>query len=82
MFDDADDCEHDDEIPCGRFSFWDVGVAFFAFVHGVGRAIENASEILLKCMMAASNREFELSEAFDQAHMELESLPVTEGEDG
>ncbi len=81
MFDEDEEC--DDECSMsGKFSPWDIAVAFFAFVHGVGRAIENASEIMLKSSMAAANRDFELSEAFDQAHMELESLPVTEGEDG
>jgi hypothetical protein len=82
MFDD-DECEHDEEYAgAGKFSLWDLAVAFFAFIHGIGRAVENAAEIMLKSSMAASNRDFHLSEAFDQAHMELESLPVTEGEDG
>ena len=73
MFDEDND---DEEYLDAKFSLWDLCVAFFAFLHGVGMAFANASEILLKATVAASNRELRQADFAEQAGRAIESIPV------
>lgn len=80
--------DHEDDEDCdmtnldAKFSPWDIVIAFFAFWHGVGQAFGNALEILLQAAVAAGNREVRQERFQEEAALAIESIPVTDGEDG
>jgi hypothetical protein len=82
MFDDDDVCDDDCETIVARMSWWDVVVAFFAFINGVCRSASDASEIMLKAAIGAGNHAFRQDEFEDAARRDIDSIPVVDGEDG
>lgn len=85
MMDHADDCDGDCEeegVLEARFSWWDIAIAFFGFLAGIGSAFSQSAEYMLKTSAAASNRHARQVDFAEAVSASLESIPVTEDSDG
>lgn len=77
MFEDDEECEHEDAVVAGApMTIWDFICVFFAFLAGVGQAFTEAMTFLCRSAAMANNHAAAQKEFAEAARREIEAIPV------